>query len=325
LRFANASATVAHFMEYVLVLAGVGLLYGGGELLVKGAVSLSHILGLSPLVVGLTVVAFATSTPELASSLIAVARGSTDIAVGNVVGSNTANIGLILGAAALVDPITAHAKFLVREMPVLLGVSLLLALVIGDGVTRVEGLILVALIAPYIWLLLRDRELATVEAQFAEEYRSAPGRPLEATALVVGGIFLLVAGAGALIEGAVEMARSFGISERVIGVSLVAAGTSLPELATSVVAAMRREGDIALGNVVGSNVFNILAVLGITATVTPLAAVAESMTVDVLVMLGFTLLLAPLAISGQVINRWEGALLLVGYAAYITLLFARPA
>ncbi len=305
-------------MEFLLVLVGVALLYGGGELLVRGAVNLSRIYGLSPLVVGLTVVAFGTSAPELASSLIAVAKGSADIAIGNIIGSNSANIGLILGIAALIDPISARGKFLVREMPVLVGVSLLLPLVLlNDGVGRGEGFALVALTLPYVWLLLRERELKSVEEEFADEYGRNPGRPLESVALAAGGILLLVSGAAALVEGAVAMARAFGISEHVIGITLVAFGTSLPELATSAVAAMRREGDIALGNVVGSNVFNILAVLGITAAVKPIQVTLESVSFDILIMLGFTIALAPFAMSGRRISRIEGSLLVLGYVVYV--------
>ncbi len=305
-------------MDLFLVLVGVAFLYGGGELLVRGAVNLSRIYGLSPLVVGLTVVAFGTSAPELAASLIAVARGSADLAIGNVIGSNSANIGLILGTAALIHPITAHAKFLLREMPVLIGTSLLLPIVLlTDNIERTEGLLLVGLIAPYIWLLLRDRELKSVEDEFAEEYGATPGRPLDAMALAIGGTILLVAGAAALVEGAVTTARSFGISERVIGITLVAFGTSLPELATSIVAATRRQGDIALGNVVGSNVFNILAVLGITATIAPIEVTLGSVDVDIVVMLAFTILIAPFALTGREINRVEGGLLVAAYLGYI--------
>jgi cation:H+ antiporter len=312
-------------MEFVLVLLGVGLLYGGGELLVRGAVNISRIYGLSPLVVGLTVVAFGTSAPELAASLTAAFKGSPEISLGNVIGSNSANIGLILGLAALIDPISAHAKFLVREMPVLIGVSLLLPLVllVGD-VERYEGIGLVLFIVPYIWILLRERETKAVEAEFEEEYGRDPGRPLDALALTVGGILLLVGGASALVEGAVEVARSFGFPEHIIGITLVAFGTSLPELATSIVAAMRREGDIALGNVVGSNVFNVLVVLGLTATVRPLSVAFDAFALDTMVMLGFTFALAPFVMTGRTISRVEGIVLLAGYLAYVvTVLTAR--
>ncbi len=312
-------------MDLLLVLLGVAFLYGGGELLVRGAVNLSRIYGLSPLVVGLTVVAFGTSAPELAASLIAVARGSADLALANVIGSNSANIGLILGTAALIHPIAAHAKFLLREIPVLIGASLLLPIVLlTDNVGRIEGIILVGLIAPYIWLLLRDRELESVEDEFAEEYGTSPGRPLDAIILAGCGTILLVAGAAALVEGAVTTARSFGISERVIGITLVAFGTSLPELATSIVAAMRRQGDIALGNVVGSNVFNILAVLGITATISPIEVTLHSVEVDILVMLAFTILIAPFAVTDRKISRLEGGLLVASYLAYIGYTLGAP-
>lgn len=310
-------------MEYLFVLLGIALLYGGGEMLVKGAVDLSRIYGLSPMVVGLTVVAFGTSTPELASSLIAVVRGSQEIAVGNVIGSNSANIGLILGIAALVFPIGAHGRFLTRDMTVLMAVSLLMPLMLlGGEITRFQGLLLVVLIAPYLWLLLRTQESEDIQHEFDSEYGAPPDRPILVACLLLGGIALLVAGASALIDGAVSVARGHGISERVIGITLVALGTSLPELATSVIAAMKREGDIALGNVIGSNVFNILAVLGITAAVRPFAIDPASISIDVIVMLVFTVVLVPFAVSGRRIARVEGLLLAGGYAAYVAYLFA---
>lgn len=310
-------------MEFLLVIVGVGMLYGGGELLVKGAVHLSRIYGLSPMVVGLTVVAFGTSTPELASSLIAVFRGSQDIAIGNVIGSNIANIGLILGVAALVYPIGAHGKFLVRDMSVLIAVSLMLPIVlIGQEITRVQGLILASLVVPYLWLLLREQENEEIEREFATEYGAPSNRTAFAAGLVIAGVTFLVLGATALVDGSVTLARSFGISERIIGITLVALGTSMPELATSVIAAFKREGDIALGNVIGSNVFNILAVLGLTAGIKPFAVDTSSIAVDLTVMLAFTAVLIPFAMSGRRISRSEGFLLLAAYLGYVVYLFA---
>ncbi len=310
-------------MEFLLIPVGVVLLYGGGELLVKGAVHLSRIYGLSPLVVGLTVVAFGTSMPELASSLIAVFRGSADIAIGNVIGSNSANIGLILGTAALIFPIAAKGRFLVRDMSVLAAVSILFPLVLlGNEVTRLQGMLLTSLLVPYLWMLLRERDSEEVEAEFAAEYGLPTSRLGVAAAMAIGGSILLVAGAAALVDGAAGIARSLGITERVIGISLVALGTSLPELATSVVAAMKREADIALGNVIGSNIFNILAVIGITASIKPFAVDTPAMAVDLIVMMTFTAVLLPFAMSGRRIARGEAVVLLIGYCAYIVHLFA---
>lgn len=305
-----------------MVLIGIALLYAGGELLVRGAVDFSRIFGLSPMVVGLTVVAFGTSTPELASSLIAVFRGADAIALGNVIGSNSTNIGLILGVAALVNPIGAHGRFIVRDMSVLIAVSLLLPLLLAGGaITRSEGVFLALLIGPYLWLLLRAKESDEIEQEFATEYSDRKDRPSLVAVLLVAGVAMLVLGATALVDGAVSVARAFGITERVIGVTLVALGTSLPELATSAIAAYKREGDIALGNVIGSNVFNILAVLGITATIRPISVIAESLTLDIAVMVAFTGLLIPFAMSGRRIARIEGLVLLCGYAAYVTYLY----
>lgn len=305
-------------MMIVLVLAGVALLYFGGEMLVSGAVNLSRLYGLSPLVIGLTVVAFGTSAPELASSLIAASRGSGAIAIGNVIGSNTANIGLILGFSALIFPIVPRAQFLRREVPILVGASLLLPLVLWGGeVTRRDGTFLCLLILPYLWILTRNEETADVGDEFSEEYGETPSSSLTPFARAGLGMAMLVVGAAALIEGAVELARAVGVTERVIGITVVAFGTSLPELATCTVAAFRREGDIALGNIVGSNVFNILCVLGVTAAWIPLQIDTASLWGDIAIMLGFTLALIPCVITGRRIARSEGAFLVLGYIAYV--------
>ncbi len=310
-------------MEILLALLGALLLYAGGELLVKGAVNLSRLYELSPMVIGLTVVAFGTSTPELASSLIAVWREAPAIAVGNVVGSNIANIGLILGCAACLFPIAARSEFLRRETPILVAVTALVPLVLADHtVSRLEGIMLSALVIPYLWLLLRQKGSADVEKEFEQEYGDATGSPMQAVGFVVGGALLLILGATALVEGAVALARQWGISERVIGITVVAFGTSLPELATAIVAALRREADIALGNVVGSNVFNILAVLGLTAASRPIAVDPGSMTIDVGVMMALSLALVPMLLTKQRISRMEGAVLISAYATYVWFLFS---
>ncbi len=312
-------------MAVAMVLLGVALLYWGGEILVKGAVNLSRIYGLSPLVIGLTVVAFGTSTPELASSLFAARRGSGVIAVGNVIGSNIANIGLILGAAALVYPIKARAHFLSRELPILIGTALLMPLVMwGDEITRLEGVVLCVLLVPYVWLLVghTDEEEDEISQEFDREYGETPDSPLLPAARIGLGIALLVAGAGALVDGAVDLARAVGVSEKVIGITLVAFGTSLPELATSLVAAFRHEGDIAFGNVIGSNVFNILLVLGATAAAVPFPIASTDMAWDTLVMIGFSLALVPCVLTGYKLGRAEGGLLVASYLAYVAYLFA---
>jgi cation:H+ antiporter len=312
-------------MNVFLVATGTLLLYLGGESLVRSAVRLARHWGVKPMVVGLTVVAMGTSMPELFASLLAALRGSPDIALGNVIGSNTANIGLILGLTALISPIRTHARFLRREVPFMLGVAaLLLALVALGDLTRLAGGVLVALVSLYLAVLLRGREEADVEEEFEREYAADGARSsLVAWLGLVLGLLLLGGGAQLLVTGATGMARALGVAELTIGLSLVAVGTSLPELFTSVVAAIRREPDIALGNVVGSNILNVLVVLGATSLVTPITVPAEGgVSWDVLIMLGFSLLLLPFLLTGLRLGRRESALLLAGYAAYIVYLYS---
>lgn len=312
-------------LDLLLVALGVILLYGGGEALVSGSSALARKLGMSPLVVGLTVVAFGTSAPELAATLAAAIQGSPEVAFGNVVGSNVFNVGMILGVAALIYPLTARARFLRREMPFMIGTGALMLILVADGrVSRVEGLVLLALLAGYLWTMLRkDEESSRVAAEFAREYGEVTTPVWASTVRVVVGILVLVLGAKVLVTGAVGLARDLGISERVIGLTLVAFGTSLPELASSIVAAIRREGDIVLGNVVGSNVFNVLAILGTTSIAVPIVVdVGLGAWTDLAVMLGFSVVLWPFLYSGRRLERWEGAVLLVAFAVYMGWLFA---
>ena len=252
----------------VSILLGIGLLYFGGEWLVANASRLAQRLGWSPLVVGLTVVAFGTSSPELAAALAAVFAGSPTIVIGNVIGSNSANIGLILGLSALLRPIETEARFLRRELPFMIGTGILVFPLFHDGrLSRLEGLGLLALLAIYLGVLFREGEQPTspeIEAEFEEE-TAQPAQPMAPTVLgIAAGTAMLVFGARFLVDGAVAIALWAGLSERVIGLTLVAFGTSLPELAACLVASHRGHGEIGLGNLVGSNVFNVLAVLGVT-------------------------------------------------------------
>lgn len=304
----------------LLVLGGVILLYGGAEGLVRGSSSLALRLGLSPLVVGLTVVAFGTSMPELVVSVEAALAGQGSIAVGNVVGSNVGNIGLILALSALIAPIAVQARIIRLDLPLLVGVSALLAALLLDGrLSRGEGALLAAGLLAYTGFTLRAarREGAAVQGEFAEGVGGAPSRSAGVdAALVLGGLGLLVLGARLLVRGAVTIAEGAGMSEAAIGLTIVAIGTSLPELATSVVAALRGEGDIAVGNVVGSNLFNVLGILGVASLVRPLSASGIG-AVDLAVMLGYAVVLAPMMWTGRRVSRGEGALLLAGYAAYL--------
>ena len=301
--------------------AGVVLLYYGAETLVRGAATLAVRGNMSPLLVGLTVVAFGTSAPELVVSVQATLAGNGGIAVGNVVGSNICNIALILGAATLVRPLQVDAQLVRLDIPLLIGVSLLLAVFLADErLGTVEGGVLLTGVVAYILFSIRVARRrvdgALVEMDVAVKPEGSVWRDL---GFVMLGLALLVLGARGLVSGAVAIATEFGVSQTLIGLSIVALGTSLPELATSIVAAFRDEADLAIGNVVGSNLFNALGILGAAALLRPLDAVGLSGS-DLGVMLATAVLILPLAWSGSVLSRSEGALLLAVYAGYVGLL-----
>ena len=300
-------------VEILLVLGGLVLLVLGGDLLVKGAVGLSLKLGMTPLVVGLTVVAFGTSAPELLVSLSAALKGSSGIAMGNVVGSNIANALVILGVTALVSVIVTKGHDLRESWAMMIGASvLMIALAFTGEIGRIEGMILLAALALVLW-----RQLTTGRADAADVDGTTLGAGWGRIALWMGaGLVLLPVGANLLVSGATDIALAFGISETVIGLTLVAVGTSLPELAASVASALKGRADMALGNVVGSNIFNILAILGITAVVSPLPVPPEMLRLDLWVMLGASLLLAPFLLRGFSLSRPVGAAFVVMYGAY---------
>jgi cation:H+ antiporter len=303
------------------LLAGMALLYAGGELLVGGASRLALRANVSPLTVGLTVVAFGTSAPELVVSLNAVAAGMNDIAVGNVVGSNICNVLLVLGATALVRPIAIHVKLLRLDVPLLVACSLLLPLLlVDDRLSRPEAVAMLVMLAAYVGFNLWEarRERPDLEAAGLIEDGSSSGASAWAgdAARIVAGLAGLVAGSDCFVDGAVGIAGSLGISQAVIGLTVVAVGTSLPELATSILAALRGRSDLAIGNVVGSNVFNILCILGTAGTVHPLTRGGVGWT-DLGVMAGSAVLLVPLILSGMVLGRGEGLLGLVAYFVYV--------
>jgi len=312
-----------------LFVLGLLLLVAGAELLVRGASKLALSLGISPLVVGLTVVAFGTSSPELAVSVQSAWSGRVDIALGNVVGSNIFNALFILGISAVIMPLLVHQQLIRQEVPVMIGVSLLLwALAADGGISRWDGLLFVGLLSVYTFLVIRQSRRET--GAIREEYReSMPGDGQAwdrhwgiQVLLVLVGLGLLVLGAHWLVEAAVTVARELGMSELIVGLTIVAAGTSLPEVATSILAAIRGERDIAVGNVVGSNIFNILAVLGISAGVAPdgLAVAPSLLAFDLPVMIAVAVACLPIFYTGHLIARWEGALFLAYYAAYTTYL-----
>lgn len=277
---------------------------------------------MTSLVIGLTVVAFATSTPELAATVTASLEGAPAVGFGNVVGSNIANLALVLGLAALLRPLAPGGRFLRREMPFMVGGSAVAAWLSWDGlVERWEGGLLLALLGIFLaYLLLRREEAAAEVLPEVDPDEPIPGMA-RGIALVVVGVGMLVLGAKALIVGAVTLARALGVAERVIGLTVVALGTSLPELAATVVAVQRREGDIVLGNLVGSNLFNLLFVLAVAALVTPIEVTAAGARVDLAVMVAVALLSWPLLSLRSGMGRGQGALLVLTYVGYVAWLF----
>ncbi len=317
--------------DILLLAASLLVLTGGAELLVRGAVAIAKRLGVSAFFIGLTIVGFGTSTPELSTSLMAAIKGSGDIAVGNVVGSNICNVLLILGATALIRPIAIELRLVRSELLVVILVSLLLFVALGTGhtVTRWQGLAMVALLGVYLWrgyLAGRKEETrrqAELEAELEREVGldpSKPANPLIAALSIAAGLALLIAGSWLLVRSASGIARSFGISELVIGLTIVALGTSAPELFTSVVAAIRKQSDIAVGNILGSNIFNLLGILGITAAVRPQPIDPQVFRLDAPLMLATAILLALFMRSGSRLSRPEGAFMLLCYAAYTAFL-----
>jgi cation:H+ antiporter len=312
-------------MIFLQLVAGLVLLVVGAEALVRGASKLATAVGISALVVGLTVVAFGTSAPELAVSVQSGFQGQADIAVGNVVGSNIFNVLFILGLSAVIIPLHVSRQLIRFDVPLMIGVSILTYFFALDGrIVFWEGAILFAGIVAYTLLLIRKsrRETAAVRAEYEEEFGTeAPksGAGILINLLyIVAGLAMLVLGSRWLVNGAVYIAEAVGVSELVIGLTIVAAGTSLPEVATSVIAAIRGERDIAVGNVVGSNIFNILCVLGLSSVVTPggIAVAPAAISIDIPFMILVAVACYPIFMTGSTIARWEGFLFLVYYVVY---------
>lgn len=309
-------------LDIVLVVAGLALLIAGGEALVRGASTLATRVGISPLVIGLVVVSAATSAPELAVTVGAVMRGEPDLAVGNVVGSNIANILLILGISAIVSPLVIKRQLVRFDIPIMVGLSVLLVVVSLDGrISLVDGVLLFAglVFHAVMSIVVGRRDGRDPTAQPDSDTSSDKPLPLWLAGIfLLVGIGLLVLGAQLLVTGAVNIATGLGVSSLVVGLTVVAIGTSLPELATSIVALRRGETDMAVGNIVGSNIFNIGMVLGLPAVIfsggipVPTAAIA----LDLPLMLAAAVALLPIAFTGFIIKRWEGALFVVLYVAY---------
>jgi cation:H+ antiporter len=306
-------------VQVLLFAVGLVVLAAGAEALIRGAVRVARALGVSPFVVGFTAVGFGTSAPELVVCLSAALGGSSEIALGNVVGSNIANVGVVLGLAAVVAPLAAQMRLLKVEVPLVIGASLLLWALCRDGrLDRVDGgLLLVGFagLAAYMYRSARaeppvvKEELGLVAAEKMRVWVAA--------VLVVVGLCGLVGGAHLMVTAAVNLARALGVSEWLIGLTVVAVGTSLPEMAAAVAGAVRGEADIVLGNVAGSNLFNVLLILGATATAQPMGAPATALTVELPVMTGFAVLLMLVVANGLRVHRWEGALLLAAYAGFV--------
>jgi cation:H+ antiporter len=297
---------------------GLALLIAGAEVLIRGGAALALRLGLSALVVGLTVMAYGTSSPELVVSVQAATSGNSAISLGNVIGSNICNVLLILGLASLITPVSANAQVIRREVPIMIGATFLIAVMLLDGeLGRIDGAILVSGVVLYTFLTVRDsRRQAAAHPE--PESESGDGKKLGlglAILYVVVGLGILVAGSDLFVNGAVQLASGWGVSQAVIGLTIVAIGTSLPELATSVVAALKNSADVAVGNVVGSNIFNILGILGTAALVQPMPT-GDISKVDLGVMIAAAILFLPVIRLRGKVGRIEGATMLISYAAY---------
>ncbi len=309
------------------IVAGLILLFAGGEALVRGAVGTARSFDVSPLLIGLTIVAMATSAPELVVSLEAAWVGRPAIAIGNIVGSNIANILLILGVAAIIAELPCRKILIYRDGSMMvIGSLLLVGLVYMGNIERWHGIVLLVILTGFLVYSFRYESTggngaAEIHQSEADEVPDPPGGTWGSIAFLIVGIAMLITGAQLLVYGATETARAFGVSEAVIGLSLVAIGTSLPELASVVVAAWRGHTDVALGNVIGSNIFNIFAILGATSTTVPIDIDLHFRGVDVWLMLGASVLLLPLMLSGARLSRVEGILFLAAYAAYIGWLY----
>lgn len=313
------------------IIAGLAMLFFGGEWLVKGSVGVAVRFGVSTLLVSLVIIGFGTSAPELVVSVQAALNGSPEISLGNVVGSNIANILLILGVAAVIYPVASGSLEIRRNALIVIAASLFLcALTFLHAINLIAGVVMIAILAGYIfWSYSADKKSRGDEAvknteahvHTQEDAPEAPRQLWVCVAFIVAGLVLLVVGANLLVKGAVSIATAAGVSEAIIGLTLVAVGTSLPELATAVVAALKKHGDVVIGNVLGSNMFNILFILGVTGIISPLPMEGRIADIDVWVMLGIAVLLYPLVRTSRKIDRKEGIFMLALYAAYTAAMF----
>lgn len=313
-------------VNFLFLLLGVGLLTIGGEALIRGSLAASQRLGVSPLLSGLVIVGFGTSAPELVVSVNAALNQQPDIAIGNVVGSNIANILLILGICALIAPMTIKPLALRRDAVTVVAASIFfLVLVGGSSLGRVDGVFLLSALLIYLIWVYRSERIHAPSAELniaeAEEVHELPKSIAWTVSAVVIGLLLLISGSQILLIGAVGIAESLGVSEAVIGLTLVAVGTSLPELSISVIAALRRHADVAIGNILGSNIFNLFGILGVSALLQPLPVPVRILQFDQWVMLASSVLLFLFLYTGRRLSRLEGSVLLVAYGVYVGLSF----
>lgn len=306
-----------------LIILGVIMLYYGAEGLVKGSVKLAIRIGITPLIIGLTVVAFGTSSPELVVSLSAGYQGSSEIAIGNVIGSNICNIALILGVAALIRPIQVKMQLIKADITIMVVFSILVFFFIMDGViSQFEGVVLVISLFAYIYynVWLSKKSNKKIQLDDLDIPKSKTDKPILDILLIIAGLAILMLGAHTFLEGAIRIAKFIGASNAIIGLTVVAFGTSLPELATSMVASIKNEGDISIGNAVGSNIFNLLMILGLTGMLFPINTGGISY-LDYGVMVGTSVIIIPMALMGMRIGRTNGAILVLIYLVYIGYLF----
>lgn len=309
-------------INIIFVVSGIVMLYFGANWFVNGAVTIAKKFRISQIVIGLTIVAFGTSSPELAVNVSAALDGISDVVMGNIVGSNILNIGLIIGISAIIRPLIVHKATIRKEVPIMIGIAAVLILMSIDGhLTLLDGIILfigilIFTIVSYKMTKKEDSDIEEIPTGLKLEKSNVVPRSI----LLLGvGLTLLTIGAFLTLDNAVSIAKTIGISERIIGLTLVAIGTSLPELTTSIIAAKKGHFDLSVGNIVGSNIFNILAILGISAILIDIS-ITESMFLDYYVMLAFSLVLIPIMRTGFVISRMEGIFLIAGYLAYVVFL-----
>ena len=306
------------FIDSGLIFLSLFLLYYGGDFLVTGSLRLAQVLRVSPFIIGATVMGFGTSTPELAVSVIASLQGSEDLALGNIIGSNIANIGLVLGLTALIVPLTIDKQRFSDECPSLIITSLIIVIFSWNNyLSRVEGFIMVCLLVVYLWRALRSKEIIDASLEDINLF-SKYKRTSFQIGLVIMGIAMLVIGANCMVEGATNIARNLGVSEWLIGISIVALGTSLPELTSSIIAAKKGHGEMAIGNVFGSNIFNILMVIGTVSLIKPLT-IDEEIYIDLIYAAVLTCLLLILIRMGYVIRKRDGIILTILYGSYLGL------